>query len=409
MVGGLSVNIGAEKPARTDVHHDQRSAWLDELANHGAHLVDSADHVRLHGKTHLRRLDRRHRPAWLDPVSHATFDTGDGPVHRGHDLGQPLLHALCLAHDATSASADLHILAACPGVPSRSVGLVIHAVTYVAVNAFLVLVWAVVGGSDWTIGEALSDPISATRSEGFWPLWVIAPWGVLLAIHAAVAVQVGRVRRRRRRRALRRRPVSPAPPTSETPSRRRWVAVLFTDVVGSSELAESLGDEEWSEVIAAYRRVVRATLVAHGGSEVGTQGDGFLLRFDHPDDAVRCAVGLQRRFDVDRQAGRFTPHVRMGVHAGEAVGSDDGDLIGRSLNVASRVMSLAGSSEILITEPVADHVGPGVVLEDRGLRELRGIGQTRHLLAVRWREDDGDQSSADDRSREPDYDGHRGG
>jgi class 3 adenylate cyclase len=291
-------------------------------------------------------------------------------------------------------------------VPSRHVGLVIHASTYIAVNALLVLIWAVRGDSDWSIGEALSSPISATRSEGFWPLWVIAAWGVLLAVHTAVAVQTGRVRRRRRRRARRdarrHRPISPAPPVEPLP-RRRWVAVLFTDVVGSSQLAETLGDEEWSDVVAAYRSVVRAVLHANGGSEVGTQGDGFLLRFDHPDDAVRCAIALQRRFDAERQADRFTPQVRMGLHAGEAVGAEEGDIIGRSLNVAARVTSLAGSGEILVTEPVADYLGPGVALEDRGLQELRGIGQTRHVLAVHWREDDSDLPLADDRLREPDH------
>jgi class 3 adenylate cyclase len=288
------------------------------------------------------------------------------------------------------------------------VGLVIHTATYVAVNALLVLIWAVGGSSDRSIGEALSSPASASRNEGFWPLWVIASWGVLLAIHAAVAVQVGRGRRRRRRRARsdarRARPISPGPSPLEGPPRRRWVAALFTDIVASSHLAETLGDEKWSEVIDAYRRVVRATLVAHSGSEVGTQGDGFLLRFDHPDDAVRCAIALQRRFDADRQEGRFTPQVRMGLHAGEALGADKGDIIGRSLNVAARVTSLADPGEILITEPIADHLGPGVALEDRGLQELRGHGQTRHVLAVRWREDDGDRRRADDRLPEPNHD-----
>ena len=284
-------------------------------------------------------------------------------------------------------------------------GLVIHAVTYLAVNALLVVVWAALGGSDWSIGEVLSSPVTATREEGFWPLWVIAPWGVLLAIHATVTFELARRRRRRRARRDARHPrrIGSAPPLLDPPPRRRWITALFTDVVGSSQLAETLGDEEWSEVIAAYRRRVRTLLATHGGSEVGTQGDGFLIRFDHPEDAVRCAIALQRRFDVDREAGRFTPGVRMGLHAGEAMGADDGDIIGRSLNVASRVMSLAGPGEILVTEPVADHVGPSVALEDRGLQELRGIGQTRHVLAVRWRDEKGDPC-ADEPLPEPERD-----
>jgi 2TM domain len=123
-------------------------------------------------------------------------------------------------------------------VPCGHVALVIHAATCVAVNALLVVVWAVGGDSDWSIGEAFSSPVSAARDEGFWPPWVMASWGVLLAIHAAVAVQVGSARRRRRRRARRgarrQRPVSPGASPLEGPPRRRWVAALFTGVVGSA-------------------------------------------------------------------------------------------------------------------------------------------------------------------------------
>ncbi len=78
------------------------------------------------------------------------------------------------------------------------------------------------------------------------------------------------------------------------------------------------------------------------------------------------------------------PELRVGIHAGEAV-ADDNDLVGRVINLAARVNDAADPGEILVTEPAADHLSPGVALIDRGLLPLKGIVQPRHLLAVAWR------------------------
>jgi class 3 adenylate cyclase len=173
---------------------------------------------------------------------------------------------------------------------------------------------------------------------------------------------------------------SKAPTTS---AGRQWVAVMFTDLVGSTGLAESLGDSTWHEILASHRQVVRQCLTDHQGTEVGTQGDGFLVRFETPDAAVACATSLHRSMSETRTAGSFVPELRIGIHAGEAV-SDDNDLVGRVINLAARVTDAAEPGEILITEPVADHLSPGIGLVDRGLKPLKGFAQPRHLLAVVW-------------------------
>src|SRR5205814_2733844 len=121
----------------------------------------------------------------------------------------------------------------------------------------------------------------------------------------------------------------------------------------------------------------------HHGAEVGTQGDGFLIRFDTPDDAIACAMSLQRQMFDTRSGGSFVPELRVGIHAGEAV-ADDNDLVGRVINLAARVTDAAEPGEILVTEPVADHLSPGIALADRGLKPLKGFAQPRHLLAVMW-------------------------
>ena len=177
---------------------------------------------------------------------------------------------------------------------------------------------------------------------------------------------------------------SPAPPAA-SPAGRQWVAVLFTDIVDSTALNHRLGDGEWARLLAEHRSLVRECVTAHAGAEVGTQGDGFLLRFDEPDHAAACAVEIQQRLlDARAARGDQAPlHVRIGMHAGEVV-QDDDDIIGKVINLAARVTTAAAADEILVTEPFADHLSAGHILMDRGLKSLKGFTQPRHLLALAW-------------------------
>lgn len=311
--------------------------------------------------------------------------------------------------------------------------LLIHAVVYVVVNAVLVFGWVLTTGSIDQLRRYLETPGDAVTTS-FWPVVPIVVWGAALAIHAAVVLvsflPSSRRRRRERERRRRRRdyerqrsrrraqkearrtsvaatrqaeamvkaasaaadPADPSgggaersPDGAPAGVRRRWVVVVFTDISRSTPLTEALGDEAWAEVLAEHRDSVRRAVADHGGSEVGTQGDGFLVRFDDPSDAVACAVELQRSLELHRRAGAFAPEVRMGIHAGEAIAGDD-DLVGRVVNLASRLVDVAEPGEILVTEPVADHLGSAPDLVDRGLRQLKGIARPRHLLSVLWQE-----------------------
>jgi class 3 adenylate cyclase len=282
-------------------------------------------------------------------------------------------------------------------------GVLIHVVAYAVVNALLVFIWLVIGGDENSLETVREDPVQAVR-DGFWPGWVIVSWGALLAIHVVswFLLTITGARRRARKRMARARelarehraslrppPVPPSGPATAAPmpQGRRWVTVMFTDIAGSTALNELLGDEAWSAMVADHRRLVRDTLPRYGGLEVGTQGDGFLVRFDSPTEAVQCAVALQQALTAARDGGTFTPLLRIGIHAGDAV-ADDGDLLGRVINLAARVVDAADAGQILVTEPVADHVGAEVRFEDCGLRELKGFAQPRHLLAAKWQADD---------------------
>lgn len=252
--------------------------------------------------------------------------------------------------------------------------LTLHALVYVAVNVLLVLLWLMLGG-DW--GGA-SDPLAAARESGFWPLWVMAVWGVALALHAALVVAV-RARRRSKRRHR------SEPTAADDATDTRWVAAMFTDIVGSTALATRLGDADYADVLAGHRRTVREVVAANHGTEVGTQGDGFLVTFPGPRQAVACAVALQRRLHAERDDADRVPHVRIGVHAGE-VHDREGDVVGRMVNVAARVAETGGADEIVVTEPVAEQAPGDLPIDDLGLRELDGLPTPRHLLILRWRD-----------------------
>jgi class 3 adenylate cyclase len=243
-------------------------------------------------------------------------------------------------------------------------------------------------------------------------VWVLLACATVLVVHLGVVLAVGlfggRARRRRRefareaRRAAKemhrqahaakdarrqhRHGMPATPATKSTGPERKWVTVMFTDIANSTGLTEDLGDDEWSRILSSHRELVRNLFVGHGGEVVGTQGDGCLGRFPTPAEAVLCAVEVQKEIAHTRDDTNFPLQVRIGIHAGEAV-EDDGDLVGRVVNVAARVTTETKPGEILVTEPVADYLGGQLRFEDRGLRELRGLTQPRHLLAVRWDDD----------------------
>jgi class 3 adenylate cyclase len=157
---------------------------------------------------------------------------------------------------------------------------------------------------------------------------------------------------------------------------RVLATVLFTDVVGSTELATRLGDRAWRDLLGRYHAAVRRELDRWRGRVVDTAGDGFLATFDGPARAIRCAVAA---VDAVRGLGM---EIRAGVHTGE-VEVSNGDLRGIAVHIGSRVAGLAGPGEVLVSRTVADLVaGSGIVLAERGEHQLKGVSGTRLVYAV---------------------------
>jgi len=159
---------------------------------------------------------------------------------------------------------------------------------------------------------------------------------------------------------------------------RVLATILFTDVVGSTEKASALGDAAWSSLLARHHDAVRRQLARFSGDEIDTAGDGFLALFDGPARAVRCGLAVRDALrDLDLE-------VRAGVHTGEVERPRGAKPRGIAVHVGARVMSLAGSGEVLVSGTTRDLVaGSGLEFEDRGEHELKGVEGARRLFAAR--------------------------
>jgi len=152
--------------------------------------------------------------------------------------------------------------------------------------------------------------------------------------------------------------------------------VLFTDIVGSTELATSLGDRQWQHVLAMHHAFIRGQLKRYGGREVDTAGDGFFATFDQPARAIRCASDI-----VDGLWTRGLA-IRAGLHIGE-VERSAAKVGGVAVHIGSRVASAAGPGEVLVSGTLRDLVsGSAFTFVDRGRRELKGVPGEWQLFAV---------------------------
>ncbi len=159
-------------------------------------------------------------------------------------------------------------------------------------------------------------------------------------------------------------------------SSRVLATVLFTDIVGSTEHAVRLGDEDWSRLLSEHDGLVRESLSIYRGTEIKTTGDGFLVMFDSPARAVECALEL-----IDRLA-HLDLQIRAGVHTGECEFSG-GDLRGMAVHIGARLAAVAEAGEVLVSSTVRDLVvGSGLTFTPRGGRRLKGVPGTWNVFAV---------------------------
>ena len=162
----------------------------------------------------------------------------------------------------------------------------------------------------------------------------------------------------------------------ETQFDRVLATVMFTDIVGSTEKAATLGDVAWKDLVERHHRTVRAMIGRYRGREIDTAGDGFFASFDGPARAVRCAQAIRQAvlpLGLD---------VRAGLHTGEVETIDD-KVGGIAVMIGARIGARADPSEVLVSSTVKDLVaGSGLTFEDAGEHELKGIPEQWRLYSV---------------------------
>jgi class 3 adenylate cyclase len=167
------------------------------------------------------------------------------------------------------------------------------------------------------------------------------------------------------------------------------VTILFSDIEDSTAMNEELGDRAWLRILGAHDSIVRDRVGEHDGHVVKSQGDGFMVAFASPEEAVRCAIDIQRALASGSRRLRKTPiRIRIGIHVGKAV-AKDGDLFGRNVALAARVAGCAHGGEILVSSQVEEAAAglDGVALTSPREVELKGLPGQHRLLAVQWKED----------------------
>jgi class 3 adenylate cyclase len=160
------------------------------------------------------------------------------------------------------------------------------------------------------------------------------------------------------------------------PSDRALATILFTDIVGSTERAEHLGDHAWRLALERYDDIAARHVESFRGRVVKSTGDGTLALFDGPARAIECACSLR-----DASAALDLP-IRAGLHTGEIelMGNDIG---GIAVHIAARVLALADTDEVLVSASVPPLVaGSTIRFEERGEREMKGVAQRWTVFAA---------------------------
>jgi predicted ATPase/class 3 adenylate cyclase len=164
------------------------------------------------------------------------------------------------------------------------------------------------------------------------------------------------------------------------------VTFLFSDIEGSTRLVKALR-ERYPQVLAEHRRLVRAAIAAHGGSEVDTQGDAFFAAFGGATQAVLCALDIQRALAGHGWPGGVQVRVRLGVHTGQAVRAG-GAYTGLAVHRAARICAAASGDQVLISQATQtliedeEEAEPGFTLIEVGEYRLKDLDRPVRLFQL---------------------------
>jgi class 3 adenylate cyclase len=163
------------------------------------------------------------------------------------------------------------------------------------------------------------------------------------------------------------------------------VTLLFSDVEGSTDLMERLGERQWLAVMRDHNALIRNLTFAHEGNVVKSQGDGFMLAFASAHAALRCAIDVERVFAEHPPDSPEAIRIRMGAHSGFVIAEAD-DFYGRNVVLAARIADQADGGEILVSETTKQYTeaDPTLRFELRGEFRLKGLVGEHAVYALLW-------------------------
>jgi class 3 adenylate cyclase len=160
---------------------------------------------------------------------------------------------------------------------------------------------------------------------------------------------------------------------------------LFSDIVRSTNLLDAIGDDAWGDLLKWHDDALRKLFAEHGGEEVAHTGDGFFVAFANADEAVACAIDIQRSLADHRRAHGFAPQVRVGLHATEAA-EVKGNYHGKGVHEAARIGAIAEGGEIVVSVSTLDCFSSKVRTTDQRSVELKGVAEPVAVASVVWRD-----------------------
>jgi class 3 adenylate cyclase len=159
-------------------------------------------------------------------------------------------------------------------------------------------------------------------------------------------------------------------------------AIMFTDMVGSTEMTAALGDVRAVELLKAHDAIVRRSLKQHGGAEVKHLGDGIMASFGDVPSSVECALEIQKEFKSYNENSAPPIHVRIGIHAGEPV-AESNDLFGSAVQMAARICGVTRADSVLVSRTVRDAcAGAGLKFASTGSETLKGFAEPVQLFSA---------------------------
>jgi class 3 adenylate cyclase/tetratricopeptide (TPR) repeat protein len=159
---------------------------------------------------------------------------------------------------------------------------------------------------------------------------------------------------------------------------------MFTDIVGSIQLMEVIGDSPWADLLTWHDAALRGTFGAHDGEEVDHAGDGFFVAFAYPASAVACAIEVQRTLTRHRHEQGFAPSVRIGIHRGEATRTAQG-FTGKDVHTGSLIAAEAQGGEILASRTSVTGLSDVALAGAPRTLELKGLWEPVSVVSIEWR------------------------